>query len=317
MAAASSSVRLELEAELLPGRLLAELSEPIEPGQLRTAQDVVELRHEAEAASLDDLRAHLRGLELPELADAESFRVEGRLAGEPGFTRRELAGAAGAVLQRRHGTPVDLERPDLLVWVELVHGRLLTGIPLNRESLDRRLRRGRALRVSLKPTIAAAMIRSAGAQRGAPSLLDPCCGAATIPVEAVLANSRVSAFGSDWDEATVEAARGTIANHGVDVKLQRCDARELGAGWSRRFDRIVTNPPYGLRVGRRLRLDEFYLRLLRGCAEVLEPGGRVVWLTPRRRAIERAVAELPFEIRQELELQLGDLRPRIYLLDPS
>ena len=61
------------------------------------------------------------------------------------------------------------------------------------------------------------------------------------------------------------------------MALRQGDARELDAVFpDRRFDYIVTNPPYGMRFGQHLNFDRFYTRVLQQCWHRLRPGGRLV-----------------------------------------
>ncbi|RMF71539.1 MAG: methyltransferase domain-containing protein, partial [Acidobacteria bacterium] len=213
------------------------------------------------------------------------------------------------------GTPVDLEGFEINVRVDLIGDKLLVGIQRTRESLARRIRRARPLRTSLKPTIAAAMVRLARCHRGARSLLDPMCGTGTIPIEAREANPELLVAASDWDEETVATARATIARHGLEIEVRRLDVREAAAGWGRPFDAVVTDPPYGLRQGRRVRLGALYTFVLRGCLDALADDGRLVVICPRRKAFEGAVRRLPLTVVHERVVETGGLFPRIWVLE--
>lgn len=282
---------------------------------LRTALHVARLVAETDVASLDDLREAAARIEVPELACAASFRVTAHVpAADARFTRAQAAGAAGAALQRRHGTPVDLEGFAVNVRLDVAGPRLLLSVQANGEPLSRRVRRGRSLRASLKATTAAALVRLAGAHRGAGALVDPLCGAGTIVVEAAGANGALALFASDRDAPTLDVARATFANHSLDVATRVADARQLRAAWDGCFDFVVTNPPYGARLGRRTSLATLYRDLLRSFAEALGEAGRVVLLTPRLRALERALVEAPFEVVDERRVAAGDYRPRIVVL---
>ena len=301
----------------MSGRLLAELPDDADPTVLRLVHHVTEIRLLDRTASLDDVRAAVARTEIPELETAVSFRASTTRIGEHPFTSQQIAGAAGAVLQRRWGTPVDLEQFEINVRVDLVGDELLVGIQRTRESLGKRIRRARTLRTSLKPTIAAAMVRLARCHRGRGSLLDPMCGTGTIPIEAASINPELVVAASDWDEQTVACARETIANHGLALEVRRLDVREAAAGWGRCFDAIVTDPPYGLRQGRRVRLGTFYTFVLRGCLDALAEGGRIVVICPRRKAIEGAIRRLPLVVVHERIVETGGLFPRIRVLEAN
>jgi putative N6-adenine-specific DNA methylase/tRNA (guanine6-N2)-methyltransferase len=283
--------------------------------ELSTIHHVIDVRVEADADSLEAVERALDAADLPELGAAASFRVTSECRGDAAFDPMGLQRAAGAVLKHRWGTAVDLEQFALNVRVDLYGRCLVAGIQLTRSSLDRRLLRARALRASLKPTLAAGLVRLAGAHRGAGRLLDPCCGTGTIPIEAKRLNAALEAAGSDWDAATVEAARRTVENHGLDVAIRDCDARSLASSYEGAFDWIVTDPPYGVRVGRRADLAPLYAALLASFERVLAPRGRIVLLVLKFRSFLRALAPQPLAIVHERIVEAGGLRPHAVVLE--
>ena len=150
----------------------------------------------------------------------------------------------------------------------------------------------------MRETLAASILAASGWVSDAP-LLDPLCGAGTIPIEAALIARRIPpglgrrfAFmhwpgfeepqwtrmleearagalaaapapiqGSDRDAGAIEAATANAERAGVladiafsTVALSRITA-PAGLGW------LVTNPPYGVRVGEVDRLRNLYAQL--------------------------------------------------------
>ena len=275
------------------------------------------IRAEASVASLQDLRDAVGAVEFPELDGARSFRVTAHVGPDSSFEREEAAGATGAALQRGHGTPVDLEDFAVHVRLDLQGERMILSRQLTEMSLGKRLRRARNLRVSLKPTVAAAMVRLAGAHRGEGSLLDPTCGVGTIPIEARSVNPLLAVHASDWDASTVEVARRTVLNHDLEIEVRHCDARSLRAGWDRRFGAIISNPPHGVRLARGVRLSSFYESLVASFLDALEEGGRLVVITPRRKAMDQALSGLPLRLVAEHVVEAGGLQPRISVLEAA
>jgi putative N6-adenine-specific DNA methylase len=183
------------------------------------------------------------------------------------------------------------------------------------ELLHRRGYRLETAKAPLRETLAAAMLAGAGWTASAP-LLDPLCGSGTIPIEAamvarrippgiarvfafqrwpgfderawsavldsarerVLPVSPVRLLGSDRDPGAVQAAAANAARAGVggDIEWRRAAISAIEPpperGW------VVTNPPYGVRVGDRTRLRDLYAQL----GNVLRakcPGWEVAMLT--------------------------------------
>jgi 23S rRNA G2445 N2-methylase RlmL len=290
----------------VPGHAIVTTDDADALRSLTTVHQVVEIRGEAVVDSLDDIRSAVADTELPQLAGAGSFRVSSRLVGEHEFARMDVEGAAGAVIQNEHGTRVDLDGYAVNVRVDLYGRRLVTGVQLTRKDLGNRIRRAKVLRTSLKPTIAAA---------GEGRLIDPLCGTGTIPIEAKQANPALSVYASDWDGQTVETARATIANHGVDIDLGIADARSLRTVYSQPFDYIVSDPPYGVRLGKRTSIRRLYADLLKSFEESLADGGRIALVVLKFHAFVRALAPTPLRIVEERLIESSGLHPRILILE--
>ncbi len=170
--------------------------------------------------------------------------------------------------------------------------------------LHRRGYRAATAKAPLRETIAAAMLLAARYDGSGP-LLDPLCGSGTICIEAALLAQRAppglrrgygferwpgfdaagweairrtaaaevlpgppqAVWGSDRDAGAIAAARSNAERAGVaeQIRLERCafSAQEppRGPGW------LVTNPPYGVRIGDRQKLRNLYAGLGRFARE--------------------------------------------------
>jgi putative N6-adenine-specific DNA methylase len=280
------------------------------------------------AHSLDEVAAAVRRAPLA-LPDA-TFAVIAHRRGQQPFRSPDIAAAAGAAVIDAHRArtgrrlPVDLDSPAVVVRVELVDERLRIGCELTAGSRHRRRDLMRRHRAGLNPAVAATLVALAGWDSGQ-HLLDPMCGAGTIPVEAARAarreppplavGDRLDALGwrdagaaaaadtaveavraapglaitaVDHDPASCDATRANLAAAGVAgaVSVRRDDARRLEGIAS--VDAVAANPPYGLRQGRSRELASLYEASLRCVSHRLIPGGRVVWLTPAHRVATRA-----------------------------
>ena len=164
------------------------------------------------------------------------------------------------------------------------------------ELLHRRGYREAVARAPLRETIAAGMLLAAGYDGKGP-LVDPFCGSGTICVEGVLIARQIApgsrrsfAFeawpgfqesmwqavsaeaaraalqelpaiirGSDRDAGAIAAARANAERAGVQVEFEQKALSAVEpvpqAGW------VVTNPPYGERMGDRTRLRNLYATL--------------------------------------------------------
>lgn len=253
--------------------------------------------------------------------------------------------------------PVDLDDPVTEILVELVGARLRVGIALTAASLHRRHYYRFRHHAALKSTLAAVLLVLAG-WRADETLLDPMCGGGTVPIEAALAAMRrpprtgslprlealglhhpatassvgaalraaargpeglAPIIGRDRAGRCVRGARDNAAAAGVAAALDlaRGDATRLED--VSEVDCVVTNPPYGVRLGRPRDLADLYRRTLAAVADRLRPDGRAVLLTAAKRAAERAAADVGLAVTARRRLSLGSLDAVAYRLerDPS
>ncbi|MGH7586724.1 MAG: THUMP domain-containing class I SAM-dependent RNA methyltransferase [Gemmatimonadales bacterium] len=190
-------------------------------------------------------------------------------------------------------------RPSALFVARLWRDELTLSVDASGEALHRRGYRLETAKAPLRETLGAAMLLAMAYDGSAP-LIDPFCGSGTIPIEAALIARRMApgrrrpfAFerwprfepatwskvkheaeakvldrvpapilGSDRDAGAVEASRANAMRAGVheDATFERKALSDLdygnsAAGW------VVTNPPYGVRIGDRRELRDLYARL--------------------------------------------------------
>lgn len=215
----------------------------------------------------------------------------------------QLRGATGARPR------IEREEADLRVHVHVFRDQVTLSVDTSGESLHKRGWRVAQGKAPLAETLAAGVVSLSGWNRRAP-FLDPFAGSGTILVEAGLAAAGIapglfrrrfahqnlpdhdaSAYaalvracrergqvprklklvGSDWDRARVEETRANLAAVGLDeiATIEVGDARDFAprAGWN---GWIVTNPPFGERVGDAAKLTALYAHfgdlLRRRCA---------------------------------------------------
>ena len=119
------------------------------------------------------------------------------------------------------------------------------------------------------------MARLAGAAPRV-EVLDPCCGAGTILIEAALLGAEVR--GGDNDPAAIVATRANARGAGVNARVQRWDARHLPLA-DGACPAMVANLPWGRQVETRTPLEPLYAALGAELSRVLAPDGRAVLLT--------------------------------------
>jgi hypothetical protein len=134
------------------------------------------------------------------------------------------------------------------------------------------------------PTLAAALARIAGG--GVDDIVwDPFVGSAGELIERSLRGPVRALIGTDTDPRAISAARANLDAAGVLARIEQADAL---ATKPEGVTLILTNPPMGRRASRHSGIVESLDRFVTHAAEVLVPGGRLVWVAPwpsRARAI--------------------------------
>jgi putative N6-adenine-specific DNA methylase len=193
---------------------------------------------------------------------------------------------------------VDTRAPDIPIQGHLTDRNFTLYLDTTGEPLFKRGHRIATGEAPLRENLAAGILRLAGWVPGTP-LLDPMCGSGTILLEAAhlaldiapglgrhfsfekLKNfdarrwrelSQKTAgrqkpkvplllYGSDLSGDVLRAARANLAAAGLDkvVSLKRANILDISA--PAKTGVIVTNPPYGVRLGEQQRLAEFYPKL--------------------------------------------------------
>ncbi len=166
------------------------------------------------------------------------------------------------------------------VWLTIDGRTAVCGLRLSDRDMRHRTWKQEHLPASLRPTVAAAMVRLAE-PRSDMRLVDPMCGAGTILGEAIdyarrhhLGTLHVS--GGDVEANAVRAAETNLRRLGP-ARLERWDATRLPLE-DGRVDRIVSNPPFGKQLSRPEEVGLLYRRMVPEYDRVLRPGGRAVLL---------------------------------------
>lgn len=269
---------------------------------------------------LDIIYRELWDRGVPGLDSAATFRVTTRRSGEHPFTSLDVQRRAGAALVSRHGCGVDLTEYECNVRVDVFDDTCSVGLQRTRDPLSRRHPHIYRPRAALKANVAYALLHMAQLGEGAGALLDPFCGSGTILLEAAALHSQLRIQGSDFAEAAVSGCRSNVAAEGLTdrISVRCCDARFMAEVYpSSSFGAIVTNPPFGVRLGRGMNFFSFYTQFFDQAARVLAPGGRLVLLAWKRGVVDKAnrAAAKRFRRLHVRVVETGGVFPRAYVFE--
>jgi 23S rRNA G2445 N2-methylase RlmL len=293
--------------------------------ELRTTEDVYllawgtdQLTHRAE--DLDSIRrwtAHdadwRRLLQLhhavrPKPKGRPTYRLVTQMDGKHGYLRRD---ARKALAQGLAGKLPESWRPAeenaaVEVWLTIHGGQAVCGLRLTDRTMRHRDYKQEHLPASLRPTLAAAMIRLAEVKPNH-VVLDPMCGAGTLLAEQLVEAGRsrapsLPALGGDVETAAVRAAAVNLRRLGT-AHLARWDARRLPLP-DACIDRIVSNPPFGKQLQSPQGVGALYRAAVREYQRVLKPGGRAVLLVSEAARLRDAVRAVGWQSLRELGVRV-------------
>jgi len=292
--------------------------------RMRSVHHVSRFVHEFETtpdeAGLDVIWEELRHVDIVDLEDAETFRITGRRRGTHDYTSVDVQRVAGDAVEKRYShLSVDLEGYDVDVRVDLFQDDVLVGVQYTDDALSKRYEKVYNPKTSLKTTVAYGMLELARIDRhDIKNLYDPFCGAGTILLEAADRYPELELFGSDIES---DAGEGTMTNAraaGLEARIEtwQADLLEMETDEYGPFEVIVTNPPFGVRLGADKNFYAFYLEMLGQFEALLTAAGRVVLLVLERGAFRGAMADFPgFSIKHVRIVETGGLYPGVFVLE--
>jgi precorrin-6B methylase 2 len=231
------------------------------------------------------LSEQARGI-LPGLCEGGAGPVRFRLRFGAGGPRRALVWRCASLISRR--APWLRNDPTASPFEVVVlerRGGIDVVVEPRRLPDERFTYRVAAVPAASHPTVAAALALLGGV-RADDVVWDPFVGSGLELIERARLGPYASLWGTDLEEAALEAAGRNLAAAGVHgAHLVRADARAFMPGPGERPSLILSNPPMGRRV---LRgggpegegLGEVLEAVARRAAQVLVPGGRLVWGSP-------------------------------------
>lgn len=185
----------------------------------------------------------------------------------------------------------DREEPEVLFYLRSRMNQVKLYLALHAQPLQRRGHGREGGEAPLRETLAQALLRFSGWKPGE-ALYDPFCGSGTLLIEAALRmrnggwvnykslsrssiftrlfgpckakeewNSKETLlFGSDISEEAIELAKKNAKEAGVAdlIRWKVASAEELDSTLEFKEGKIVTNPPYGVRLGDKESVSELY-----------------------------------------------------------
>ncbi|KAM4722430.1 tRNA (guanine(6)-N(2))-methyltransferase THUMP3 [Rhinophrynus dorsalis] len=255
------------------------------------------------------------------------FRVTCNRAGDKhSFTSNEAARDFGGAVQEHFQWKADMTNFDVEVLLNISFDEMLVGIALTEESLHRR-NITHFGPTTLRSTLAYGMLRLCDLQ---PSdvIIDPMCGTGAIPIEGVsewpgcffLAGDNntqaVSRTASNINSLLRKQQSQESAPQGLPIDAAHWDISRLPLR-SGSVDVIITDMPFGKRIGSKKKNWDLYPACLREMSRVCRAGtGRAVLLTHDRKCFIKALAKAGhlWKKMHTVWVNIGGLHAGVYLL---
>ncbi|MGH3792001.1 MAG: TRM11 family SAM-dependent methyltransferase, partial [Pseudonocardiaceae bacterium] len=178
---------------------------------------------------------------------------------------------------------------------------------------SRRFPAMRRIPASTSPLIAAVLVQLLKARSG-DLVYDPFCGAGTLLVELYALDPTLRLVGSDLSAAALTEA---TANRPLSptAALLRADSSRFPLATDS-VDRVISNIPFGKRVGSHVGNTRLYPAFLGELTRVLRADGRAVLLTEDKNLFRQSVQTTPeLRIVRDVQLASGGLHPSAYVLE--
>jgi 23S rRNA G2445 N2-methylase RlmL len=242
-----------------------------------------------------------------------TYRFVAQMTGVHGYRRvdakrameRGLAGRLPA--SWRHAE----ENASVEIWLTINGATALCGMRLSDRTMRHRSYKYEHLPASMRPTVAAALVRLADLKPNQ-TVLDPMCGAGTLLAEAYLATKgRKTSDGGDWamrfvggdiEPSHVRAAQANLRQFGI-TDVRAWDARKLPIE-DASIDRMLCNPPFGKQLSTPEEIVPLYRESVREMNRALRPGGKAVLIVADARALRSAVERVGWKEQRHVQVRM-------------
>jgi tRNA (guanine6-N2)-methyltransferase len=272
------------------------------------AEDLKSIRrwtaHDAEWSRLLTIHHAVR----PRPKGKPSYHLVAQMQGQHGYRRVDALDALAGGLAGHFPAswrPV-AENAAVEVWLSIDGRTAVCGLRLSDRDMRHRTWKQEHVPASLRPTVAAAMVRLAE-PRSDMRLVDPMCGAGTILGEAIDYARRhrlgtLHVCGGDQEANAIRAAATNLRRLGP-ARLERWDATRLPLE-DGSVDRVVSNPPFGKQLSRPEEIGPLYARMVPEYDRVLKPGGRAVLLVSEDAPLRTAARTVSWKPLRQIDVRV-------------
>jgi len=273
------------------------------------AADLKDIREWTATKPRWDQLLQLHRMLRPKMKGRPTMRLVTQMEGKHVYHR---ADARKAVSRGLDGKIPEMEFAEenafLEIWLTARNTTAICGVRLSDRNMRHRLYKSEHMPASLRPSVAAAMVRLADAHHGQ-VVLDPMCGTGTILAEQIERSRArrlgdITCLGGDNEPEALRAAVTNVKTVGP-ATFYRWNATRLPLAPSS-VDCIISNPPFGKQLSTPEEIVALYRFMIREAQRVLKPGGKAVYLTADIEVLREAIEAVEWTpLRQTRVIVLG------------
>ena len=148
---------------------------------------------------------------------------------------------------------------------------------------------------------------------------DPFCGASVIPITALKYFNVKRVICSDISGKAIEKSEINFNGAGIDknrYKLFKSDIRDVSLN-KRNVDKIISNLPFGIRVGEHSNNVEIYKSLEVLANRLLRTRGMLILLTQEKKLLREVFNKENWNVKSVLRVNEGGLLPEVFVIKRS
>jgi len=253
-------------------------------------------------------------------ADLLSFRATAYRTGNHPFTSMDTARHFGSGINDTFEWKVDMTKFDIEVVLYVRDSSLTVGIQLTKDDqASRNITHFGP--TTLRASICYGLLKFAEVAPG-DIVCDPMCGSSSISIEGALSCPNSFQIAGENHPIAMEHSADNIADiekethelYSLPASVVHWDVYQLPLRTAT-IDKIITDLPFGKRMGNRERNMFLYPVALREMARICRPQGKAVLLTQHKAALARAVKKTSYWQTLEVrKIMMGGLDVVAYLL---
>ena len=298
--------------------------------------------------TLKELEKNIKKIDFGDWLKDRTFKVNCKRIGNQIYSTQDLAAMTGEYIIDNTKAKVSMTDPDIVIYMYIYNDKCYLGIDFSGFDLSKRDFKVFTHPTSLNSTLAYSLIRFGGYKKG--TILDPFCGAGSIPLEAALYKNqksphfykkdkfifhhfldidlekfddetkkekkKIEVIGSDHLLKFVKSSKNNAKLAGIEKKINitRMDLEWLDTKLEEKsIDLIVTNPPSESRMHDSKKIEKIFKEFYYQAKYIMKKTGKIVFCVQKDK-IAKLVLE-NFKITDDFSVWQGKMEMKVLVLE--